>query len=68
MVAIYVRVSGVDQNTAGQKREIQRWLDGNGIVDARWYIDKSAANTADSTIRIKIGSGGFGVASTSLTT
>lgn len=47
MVAIYVRVSTPDQNTAGQKREIQRWLDGNGIVGARWYVDKVTGDHTD---------------------
>ena len=38
---IYIRVSSVDQNEAGQKREIERWLRGNRVTDARWYIDKA---------------------------
>lgn len=38
---IYIRVSSVDQNEASQKREIERWLRGNGITDARWYVDKA---------------------------
>ncbi len=44
MFGIYVRVSSVGQNVAGQKREIQRWLDGNGIspIDVRWFIDKAS--------------------------
>jgi DNA invertase Pin-like site-specific DNA recombinase len=47
MVAIYMRVSTVGQNTAGQKREIQRWLNGNGIVDVRWYVDKATGDNTD---------------------
>lgn len=41
MVGVYVRVSTVGQNEAGQRREIQRWLDGNGIPadQVRWYTD-----------------------------
>jgi len=38
--AIYVRVSTVGQNVAGQRREIERWLEGNRIADAEWFIDK----------------------------
>jgi DNA invertase Pin-like site-specific DNA recombinase len=47
MIGIYVRVSGTDQNVAGQKREIQRWLDGNGIENPVWYIDKSSGDNLD---------------------
>jgi DNA invertase Pin-like site-specific DNA recombinase len=32
-VAVYVRVSTVGQNEAGQRAEIERWLVGNGIQD-----------------------------------
>jgi DNA invertase Pin-like site-specific DNA recombinase len=39
-VAAYVRVSTTNQNEAGQKEEIARWLKGNGIADATWYVDK----------------------------
>lgn len=41
MVGIYVRVSTAGQNIEGQKQEIERWLKGNGIKDARWFIDKA---------------------------
>lgn len=44
MFAVYVRVSTIGQNEAGQRREIQRWLDGNGIADVRWFIDKASGN------------------------
>src|ERR1700722_10716668 len=44
MVGIYVRVSTNGQNIDGQKQEIERWLKGNGIEDARWYIDKATGN------------------------
>ena len=43
-VACYVRVSTIGQNEAGQNREINRWLWGNGIAPVRWYIDKSTGN------------------------
>lgn len=41
-VACYVRVSTIGQNEAGQRAEIQRWLDGNGIKpeSVQWFIDK----------------------------
>ncbi|MDA1053294.1 MAG: recombinase family protein [Planctomycetota bacterium] len=49
MIAIYIRVSTIGQNVAGQKREINRWLNGNGIADdqVRWYVDKSTGNNLD---------------------
>jgi DNA invertase Pin-like site-specific DNA recombinase len=37
-VAVYVRVSTVEQNLDGQRLAINNWLEGNG-VSARWYID-----------------------------
>lgn len=43
-VACYVRVSTVRQNEAGQKAEIQRWLDGNGIRGASWFIDRDSGD------------------------
>lgn len=46
MHGIYIRVSTFGQNTAGQKREIQNWLNGNGPSDVRvqWYMDKATGN------------------------
>lgn len=45
-VGVYVRVSTASQNEAGQRREITRWLKGNGIEpeSARWYIDKQTGD------------------------
>ncbi len=46
-VACYVRVSTRRQNDVGQRAELQKWLDGNGI-DARqveWYADKESGKT-----------------------
>lgn len=45
--AIYVRVSTASQNEAGQRREIQKWLDGNGFSSLRcaWYVDKESGDT-----------------------
>ncbi len=42
MIGVYIRVSTVGQNEAGQKREIERWLQGNGMAEegVRWYVDK----------------------------
>jgi DNA invertase Pin-like site-specific DNA recombinase len=41
-VACYVRVSTIGQNEAGQRAEIQRWLEGNGIdpTCVQWFVDK----------------------------
>jgi DNA invertase Pin-like site-specific DNA recombinase len=44
-VAVYVRVSTIGQSEAGQRAEIQRWLDGHGIRDAVWYVDKRSGDT-----------------------
>lgn len=46
-VACYIRVSTTGQNEAGQRREIERWLTGNGIRVARWYIDKQTGDNLD---------------------
>lgn len=47
--AVYVRVSTIGQNEAGQRREIERWLDGNGInrQSVRWYVDKDTGDHLD---------------------
>lgn len=46
MIGVYIRVSTVGQNEAGQRREIQRWLDGNGIdpESVRWYTDRQTGD------------------------
>jgi DNA invertase Pin-like site-specific DNA recombinase len=44
-VAVYVRVSTVGQHLDGQRAEIQRWLDGNGIAEAEWFIDRASGTT-----------------------
>ena len=48
-VACYVRVSTVGQNEAGQRREIKRWLKGQGIESKRvdWFVDKSSGDNLD---------------------
>jgi DNA invertase Pin-like site-specific DNA recombinase len=45
--AVYIRVSTVGQNEHGQRHEIERWLRGNGLSDARWYIDKASGKSLD---------------------
>lgn len=42
--AVYIRVSTVQQNTASQEREINRWLESHGVDDATWFIDKATGN------------------------
>jgi len=44
MFAVYVRVSTVGQNVEGQKQEIEQWLKGNNVQEARWYIDKASGS------------------------
>lgn len=48
-IAVYVRVSTHEQNTAGQERELQRWLAANDINadSVRWYVDKATGNNLD---------------------
>jgi DNA invertase Pin-like site-specific DNA recombinase len=48
-VAVYIRLSTVGQNEAGQKREIEKWLRGAGInpQEALWYLDKETGDTLD---------------------
>ena len=46
MIGVYVRVSTLDQNVAGQRAEIQRWLAGQGISESGvlWFTDKSSGD------------------------
>ena len=46
-IAAYIRVSTSGQNEAGQRAAIQRWLDGHGIDDVDWFVDKAKAKTLD---------------------
>lgn len=47
-IACYVRVSTVGQNEVGQRREIEKWLVGNGILQsAVWFVDKESGDTLD---------------------
>jgi DNA invertase Pin-like site-specific DNA recombinase len=43
MHAVYVRVSTVSQNEAGQRREIQRWLDESTYEKGRKVSDEELA-------------------------
>jgi DNA invertase Pin-like site-specific DNA recombinase len=45
--AVYVRVSTVGQNEVGQRREITRWLKGNRVGNAIWYVDKECGDNLD---------------------
>lgn len=50
--ACYVRCSTAGQNEASQRREIERWLKGNGIKDVTWFVDaKTDAKTGDNLDR-----------------
>lgn len=44
MIGVYVRVSTTGQNIDGQKQEIERWLKGNGMKKAQWYIDRATGS------------------------
>jgi DNA invertase Pin-like site-specific DNA recombinase len=48
-VACYLRVSTVGQNEQGQRREIERWLKGNGIEaeSVQWFIDKATGDNIE---------------------
>ena len=47
--AIYVRVSTSGQNEAGQKMEIEKWLDGNSIDrrNVKWFVDVETGDNLD---------------------
>ena len=49
MIGVYIRVSTVGQNVAGQRREVRRWLKGNGIdaTEVDWYTDKATGTNLD---------------------
>jgi DNA invertase Pin-like site-specific DNA recombinase len=46
MIAVYIRVSTVGQNEEGQRREIGKWLSGNGIDHSNvlWFTDKETGD------------------------
>jgi len=45
--AIYVRLSTAGQNEAGQRREIQKWLNVHGITNVRWFTDTESGDTLE---------------------
>lgn len=45
--AIYIRVSTVGQNEAGQRAEIEKWLARYGVKDATFYVDKETGKHLD---------------------
>jgi DNA invertase Pin-like site-specific DNA recombinase len=47
VIAAYVRVSTTGQNEEGQRREIEKWLNGNGHAGVRWYVDKRTGDNLD---------------------
>ena len=47
MVGVYIRVSTVGQNERGQRAEIRKWAEGNGLTDVRYYVDKESGDTLD---------------------
>ena len=47
VTACYVRCSTALQNPASQKAEIQRYLDGQGIEDAIWFVDAKTGDNLD---------------------
>ena len=49
MIACYIRVSTTSQNSDGQKKEIKRWLKGQGHVakDVTWFEDQETGKHTD---------------------
>lgn len=45
--AVYIRVSTVGQNEAGQRREIAHWLKGNCVEGVEWYVDRETGDNLD---------------------
>ena len=41
--AVYLRVSSKSQKVRAQRREIERYLEANGITDARWFVDEGVS-------------------------
>ncbi len=46
-VGVYVRVSTIGSNEAGQRREIKAWLDGQATEGVNWYVDKESCDTLE---------------------
>ncbi len=47
IVAAYIRVSIRRQNDDGQRADVKKWLDNNGIDPTKvtWYCDKESGTT-----------------------
>ena len=45
--AVYIRVSTVGQNEAGQRAELDKWLAGHGLTAATYYIDRETGDNLD---------------------
>lgn len=56
MIACYVRVSTIGQNEAGQKAEIKKWLQGNGIdtKSVKFYVDKKSGDNLERPAFLKL--------------
>lgn len=46
MIGVYIRISTTGQNEAGQRREIEKWLENHGLEGA-WYIDRASGDSLD---------------------
>lgn len=49
MIACYIRVSTASQYSEGQKKDVRRWLKGQGhkAKDVRWFEDKETGKHTD---------------------
>lgn len=47
MLAAYLRVSTHEQNEAGQRQAVERWLAGQGNDSAQWFADKKSGDNLD---------------------
>ena len=46
-IAAYVRVSTTGQNEDGQVAAIQKWVDGHGVSNVTWFVDKATGKNLD---------------------
>ncbi len=48
-IGMYIRVSTEEQNEAGQRQELNKWIVANGIRpnSVHWYVDKANGSTLD---------------------
>ena len=45
--AVYIRVSTVGQNEAGQRKQIDHWLEGHDCQNVRYFVDKESGDSLD---------------------